>query len=104
MALATGEPNSNPNKVFPGNRPSSILIADKLTPFSMGALLAYYENKIAFQGFIWNINSFDQEGVELGKRLANQLVRHQKKRATNPRYSGAEAEATGWEMMKSAGV
>ena len=103
-ALATGQKCNNPNKVFPGNRPSSILIAEKLTPFTMGALLAYYENKIAFQGFIWNINSFDQEGVQLGKQLANQFIDHFKAKAADEDYSGAEKDPTGWAMMKSAGL
>ena len=74
LALATGQTNSNPNKVFLGNRPSHILLGDRLTPFALGALLAYYEHKVAFQGFIWNINSFDQEGVQLGKVLANRII------------------------------
>jgi glucose-6-phosphate isomerase len=74
IALATGKSNANPNQTFPGNRPSHILLANQLTPYSLGALLAYYEHKIAFQGFIWGINSFDQEGVQLGKELANQLL------------------------------
>jgi len=71
IALAKGQKNTNPNKVFSGNRPSSILLAKKLTPYSLGALLAFYEHKIAFQGFIWGVNSFDQEGVQLGKQLAD---------------------------------
>ena len=50
------------------------MLADRLTPETMGELLAIYENKIAFQGFVWNINSFDQEGVQLGKTLANKLL------------------------------
>lgn len=74
IALATGQTNDNPNKVFPGNRPSHLLLGEKLTPFALGVLLAFYEHKIAFQGFIWNINSFDQEGVQLGKVLANQII------------------------------
>lgn len=74
LALALGRSHDNPNKSFPGNRPSSLLIADRLTPYSMGALLALYENKIAMQGFCWNINSFDQEGVQLGKVLANRIL------------------------------
>ena len=76
MALAVGQDDPNPNRCFPGNRPSSILLADRLTPERMGALLALYEAKVVFQGFIWNINSFDQEGVQLGKRLANRLLEH----------------------------
>ena len=74
IALACGKEDANPNKQFPGNRPSSLLLAKKLTPYSLGALLSFYENKIAFQGFIWGINSFDQEGVQLGKVLADKTI------------------------------
>ena len=74
IAFATGKSNENPNKVFIGNRPSHIILGKQLVPFSLGALLAYFEHKIAFQGFIWGINSFDQEGVQLGKELANQII------------------------------
>lgn len=74
VALATGQDSANPNKRFEGNRPSSLLFAEQLTPKVMGAILAVYEAKIAFQGFIWNINSFDQEGVQLGKVLAKQFL------------------------------
>lgn len=76
LALATGKHDENPNRVFPGNRPSHILLAQQLTPKTMGALWSLYEHKIAFQGFIWGINSFDQEGVQLGKVLANNLIDH----------------------------
>lgn len=74
LALARGREHENPNKRFPGNRPSSLLIADRLTPYTMGGLLALYENRIVFQGFCWNINSFDQEGVQLGKILADRIL------------------------------
>lgn len=74
LGLAIGQPNENPNKVFPGNRPTHILMGKRLTPYSLGTLLAFYEHKIAYQGFIWNINSFDQEGVQLGKVLANKII------------------------------
>lgn len=74
IAFAQGQKNDNPNKEFPGNRPSSLLLAPRLTPQALGALLALYEHKVAFQGFIWNINSFDQEGVELGKVTANRIL------------------------------
>jgi len=103
-ALATGKDDENPNKVFPGNRPSSILVAHKLTPRTLGALLAYYENKIAFQGFIWNINSFDQEGVQLGKVLADQFIDHFREKAACPAYSGAATDPVGWAMMEAAGL
>lgn len=74
IALATGQNNENPNKVFMGNRPSHLILSKQLNPYSLGALLSFLEHKIAFQGFIWNINSFDQEGVQLGKVLANKLI------------------------------
>jgi glucose-6-phosphate isomerase len=74
IALALGQQNENPNKRFPGNRPNRILFGERLDPYSMGAILAYYEHKVVFQGFIWNINSFDQEGVQLGKKLALKVI------------------------------
>jgi glucose-6-phosphate isomerase len=74
LALAIGQKSNNPNKQFQGNRPNSVLLAKCLDPYTMGALLSYYENKVAFQGFIWGINSFDQEGVQLGKVLANKII------------------------------
>ncbi|MBI2743285.1 MAG: glucose-6-phosphate isomerase [Chlamydiales bacterium] len=74
VALAKGQKSPNPNKVFPGNRPSHILLGQRLDPYTIGALLALYEHKVAFQGFIWNINSFDQEGVQLGKVLALKFI------------------------------
>lgn len=74
IALSMGQKSDNPNQFFPGNRPNRILLAEKLDPYTMGALLSYYEHKVAFQGFCWNINSFDQEGVQLGKKLALKIV------------------------------
>ncbi|AAF38620.1 glucose-6-phosphate isomerase [Chlamydia pneumoniae] len=74
IALACGSENTNPNKNFDGNRPSSVLVSSQLNPYSLGELLSYYENKIVFQGFCWGINSFDQEGVSLGKALANRVL------------------------------
>jgi glucose-6-phosphate isomerase len=74
VALATGRDHQNPNKRFAGNRPSSIILGQRLDPQTMGRLLALYEAKIVFQGFAWNINSFDQEGVELGKVLAKRFL------------------------------
>jgi len=77
MAFACGKKDENQNKNFAGNRPSSIIIGDKLTPEALGALLAHFENKVMFQGFIWNLNSFDQEGVQLGKVLAKKVLAHE---------------------------
>ncbi|MDO5703026.1 MAG: glucose-6-phosphate isomerase, partial [Lachnospiraceae bacterium] len=77
VAFACGKEDENPNKYFAGNRPSSIIIGEQLTPESCGALLAHYENKFMFQGFLWNVNSFDQEGVQLGKVLATRVLAHE---------------------------
>lgn len=63
-----------PHKVFPGNRPSNSLLYRKLTPRTLGMLIALYEHKVFVQGAIWNINSFDQWGVELGKQLAKAIL------------------------------
>ncbi len=63
-----------PHRVFEGNRPSSTILADRLTPETLGKLIALYEHSVFTQGAIWNINSFDQWGVELGKQLAKQIV------------------------------
>ena len=77
VAFACGKDDENNNKKFEGNRPSSIIIGKQLTPEAMGALLSHFENKIMFQGFLWNVNSFDQEGVQLGKVLAKKVLAHE---------------------------
>ena len=77
VAFACGKDDENNNKKFDGNRPSSIIVGDKLTPETIGALLSHFENKIMFQGFLWNVNSFDQEGVQLGKVLAKKVLAHE---------------------------
>ena len=77
VAFACGKADDNKNKNFEGGRPSSIIIGEQLTPESLGALLAHFENKVMFQGFVWNINSFDQEGVQLGKVLAKKVLAHE---------------------------
>jgi glucose-6-phosphate isomerase len=74
VAFAKGQDDSNLNKEFLGGRPSSLIYGNKLTPGTLGALLAHFENKVMFQGFIWNINSFDQEGVQLGKILTKKVL------------------------------
>ena len=76
MAFACGKDDENPNKAFAGGRPSSIIAGKQLNPKSLGALLAHFENKVMFQGFVWNVNSFDQEGVQLGKLLAKRVLAH----------------------------
>ncbi len=74
LALAVGRASDNPNRAFQGNRPSLLLLGERLTPHAMGTLLALYEAKIVFQGFCWDVNSFDQEGVQLGKVLAAEIL------------------------------
>jgi len=63
-----------PFKVFEGNRPTNTLFIEQLTPYNLGALIALYEHKIFVQGILWNIYSYDQWGVELGKELANTVL------------------------------
>jgi glucose-6-phosphate isomerase len=63
-----------PHRVFEGNRPSNTILADRLTPEALGKLVALYEHSVFTQGTIWQINSFDQWGVELGKVLAQRIV------------------------------
>ena len=74
VAFACGKDDENLNKNFKGGRPSSIIVGEEVTPEALGALLAHYENKVMFQGFLWNVNSFDQEGVQLGKTLAKKVL------------------------------
>ena len=76
VAFACGKDDEDRNKNFQGGRPSSIIIGDQLTPEALGALLSHFENKVMYQGFVWNINSFDQEGVQLGKVLAKKVLAH----------------------------
>src|SRR4030095_3094132 len=63
-----------PHRTFEGNRPSTTILAERLTPELLGTLLALYEHSVFTQGTIWNINSFDQWGVELGKMLAQKII------------------------------
>ena len=73
-ALAFGRAATDPARSFDGNRPTNTILADRLTPAALGALVALYEHKVFVQGAIWRINSFDQFGVELGKVLATRIV------------------------------
>ena len=72
---ASGVPEAQvPHRTFPGDRPTNLLLAPRLTPSVLGQLIAIYEHKVFTQGVIWGINSFDQWGVELGKQLAQAIV------------------------------
>ncbi|MEM9734958.1 MAG: glucose-6-phosphate isomerase [Pseudomonadota bacterium] len=91
-----------PHKVFPGNRPTCTFLYPKLTPFVLGQLIALYEHKVFVQGAIWNINSYDQWGVELGKELAGELLPLVKGEAMEERRNGSTAGLLGafQEMRK----
>ena len=75
-ALMTGQaaPEGQQHRFYPGNKPSNTLLLKELSPKNFGALIALYEHKVFVQGSIWNINSFDQWGVELGKKMANEFL------------------------------
>jgi glucose-6-phosphate isomerase len=73
-----------PQRAFPGDRPSTLIMMDRLTPHALGALVALYEHKTLVEGTIWGVNSFDQWGVELGKAMANRIL---------PELQGAPAAA-----------
>ena len=81
-----------PHKTFPGNRPTNTLLAEKLTPETFGQLVALYEHKIFVQGAIWNIFSFDQWGVQLGKVLANRILPELKDKGSELRHDGSTNE------------
>lgn len=80
-----------PYKVFEGNKPSNTILIDELTPFNLGRLIALYEHKIFVQGIIWNIYSFDQWGVELGKQLANNILPELKSETSLSHHDGSTA-------------
>jgi glucose-6-phosphate isomerase len=79
-----------PFKVFSGNKPTNTFLIDKLTPKSLGSLVALYEHKIFVQGVIWNIFSYDQWGVELGKQLANSILDEINSKSVNQHDSSTE--------------
>ena len=78
------------HKTFEGNRPTNTILAETLTPFALGALTALYEHKVFVQGVIWNIYSFDQWGVQLGKELASRILPELKTGArVSPRHDSS---------------
>ncbi len=83
-ALAIGEDNPNRARHFSGNRPSSTLVLEDLSPVNVGRLLSFYEARTVFEGFVWGINSFDQFGVQLGKTLASGLRGQMAERNQDP--------------------
>lgn len=90
-----------PFKVFSGNRPTNSILIKEITPYTLGQLIALYEHKIFVQGVIWNIFSFDQWGVELGKQLANKILpelEHDKKVTSHDASTNALINA--WKKMR----
>ncbi|MFN9967065.1 MAG: glucose-6-phosphate isomerase, partial [Lysobacteraceae bacterium] len=73
-AMANGDPGATPQQHCPGSRPTTLLLLDRLTPATFGSLVALYEHSVYVQSVVWDINAFDQFGVELGKRLAGGLL------------------------------
>ena len=73
-ALANGQASDDPQRAYAGDRPSTMMLLDELTPHSLGALLALYEHSVYLQSVLWGINAFDQLGVELGKQVAERLA------------------------------
>lgn len=73
-AFANGQDSDDPHRAYPGGRPSTMLLLDALTPRALGALIAMYEHSVYLQSVVWDINAFDQFGVELGKQIANRLL------------------------------
>ncbi|MCK9188771.1 glucose-6-phosphate isomerase [Acidithiobacillus sp.] len=91
-----------PFRVFPGNRPSSVLLGDRLDPPTLGALVALYEHSVFTQGIIWGIDSFDQWGVELGKVLAQRIVAELQGAASHPHDASTTALLQRYLQRRSA--
>ncbi len=96
VAFARGKDDANPNKRFSGGRPSTMIFGKRLGPTQLGALFSHFENKVMFQGFAWNINSFDQEGVQLGKVLANKMLSIMQGEKSEDEVLKAMAKAAGF--------
>ncbi len=91
LAFGRAAPEGEPYRFFAGNHPTNTILAERLTPFTLGQLVAIYEHKVFTQGTIWNINSFDQWGVELGKQLATAII---PELDSDPDGGGSESELT----------
>ena len=90
-----------PYKVFEGNRPTNSFLLKKVTPAALGQLIALYEHKIFAQGLIWNIFSFDQWGVELGKQLANKILPElQSKKLVSNHDASTNGLINAWKKMR----
>jgi glucose-6-phosphate isomerase len=99
-ALAEGEENTDRARHFSGNRPSSTLVLEDLSPANLGRLLSFYEARTVFEGFIWGINSFDQFGVQLGKTLATGLRGQMAERNQDPGHEFDAADPIGSHYLE----
>jgi glucose-6-phosphate isomerase len=93
-----------PHRVFPGNRPSNTLLFRRLTPRTLGGLVALYEHKVFVQGVLWGINSFDQWGVELGKQLARAIAGELEAGTTGEHDASTEGLMVHWRSLGEAGA
>jgi glucose-6-phosphate isomerase len=94
-----------PHKTFPGNRPSTTILAERLTPRVLGSLVALYEHSVFVQGCIWGVNPFDQWGVELGKVLANRIIPELESQAEPTlRHDSSTNALIRWYRQASAGA
>ena len=91
FAEERSEKEMKASRIAEGNRPSNLIMIDRLDAKTLGSLLALYEHKVFVQGVIWNINSFDQWGVELGKQLANVVLEDIKDNAQHPHDESTKA-------------
>jgi glucose-6-phosphate isomerase len=92
-----------PHKVFDGNRPTNTLLADRLTPRVLGQLVALYEHKVFVQGALWDINCFDQWGVELGKALAKRIISDLDQKQPSPEHDSSTRSLLGRYLVRRAG-
>ena len=83
------EPGPDAARLVPGNRPSTTILFDQLTPATLGALLAMYEHRVYVQSCLWNINAFDQWGVQLGKQLAAEITDELRGGSPNPAHDAS---------------
>ena len=100
QALMQGEESSSPHNYFPGNKPSNTLFYSELSPENLGKLLALYEHRTFVQGVLWNINSFDQWGVELGKRLATSVYEAMQNGNMADTFDSSTANLTNYYLNK----
>jgi glucose-6-phosphate isomerase len=103
-ALAFGRENdAEPHRAFPGERPSTMILAERLTPSVLGQLIALYEHVVFVQGVVWGINSFDQWGVELGKELADRITPELTGEPTPSDHDASTNGAIAWYRARRRG-